>query len=333
MTQFDSHRFCIAPMMKWTDRHYRYFARLMSKHALLYTEMVTAHALLHNPDTQRFLAYDDSEHPIALQLGGSDPTALAKATEMAQQWHYDEVNLNCGCPSERVQSGAFGACLMGEPDLVADCVKQMQATVDIPVNVKCRIGIDEQDSYEFLQRFTDAIIAAGSKTLIVHARKAWLSGLSPKENREIPPLMYERVYQLKRDYPDLNIVINGGIMDVTDSLEHLKSVDGVMLGRSAYQNPYILSKVDQALFGSQQPIASRFDIAIKLKPYIEQQLADGQRLHSMTRHYLGLFNGQQGAKQWRRILSEKGCNPAATIDVYNEALSAVEQSAFSSQAL
>ncbi|MDY7025459.1 MAG: tRNA dihydrouridine(20/20a) synthase DusA [Pseudomonadota bacterium] len=319
----DSHRFCIAPMMKWTDRHYRYMSRVMSKRLRLYTEMVTANALLHNSDTARFLDFNACEHPVALQLGGSEPDALARAAEIGQKWGYGEINLNCGCPSERVQSGAFGACLMGEPELVARCVSAMMSAVHIPVTVKSRIGIDEQDSYAFLQRFTEQVANTGCETLIVHARKAWLSGLSPKENREIPPLMYDRVYQLKQEFPELNIVINGGIQTLSDCQEPLEHTDGVMLGRSVYQDPYILSQVDQQIYGETTPVLSRMEVALKLREYIEAQLAQGQRLHSMTRHYLGLFNQQKGARQWRRILSEKGNLPNAGIAVFNEALSAV----------
>jgi tRNA-dihydrouridine synthase A len=296
-------RFCVAPMLDWTDRHCRYFHRLLSKNALLYTEMITTGALLHG-DANRFLHYNRAENPIALQLGGSNPRDLALCAEMAQAYYYDEVNLNIGCPSDRVQQGRFGACLMAEPQLVAECVNTMQNAVTIPITVKCRIGIDEQDSYEQLLQFINTVAQAGCKTFIVHARKAWLSGLSPKQNRDIPPLRYEVVYQLKKDYPDLEIIINGGITSLEQSAQHLQFVDGVMLGREVYSNPYLLAEVDSYFFCKRHPIKSREQIIMELIPYIQQQLSEGRRLNTVTRHILGLFHCEYGAKQWRRLLSE-----------------------------
>ncbi len=299
-----SHRFCVAPMLDWSDRHCRYFHRLLSKNALLYTEMVTTGALIHG-NTQRFLQFNAEEHPVALQLGGSNPNDLAICTRMAEEEGYDEVNLNVGCPSDRVQNGRFGACLMAEPQLVGDCIAAMQAVVKIPVTVKSRIGIDECDSYEELTQFIDTVSKAGCETFIIHARKAWLKGLSPKENREIPPLCYETVFQLKRDFPQLEIVINGGITTLEQSSELLNHVDGVMLGREVYQNPYLLAEVDTVLFGDDVPILSRKQVIDALLPYIQTQLHNQDvRLNSISRHVLGLFHGEYGARLWRRFLSE-----------------------------
>ncbi|MDD2865267.1 MAG: tRNA dihydrouridine(20/20a) synthase DusA [Methylococcales bacterium] len=299
-----SHRFCVAPMLDWTDRHCRYFHRLLSKNALLYTEMVTTGALIHG-NSQRFLQFNPEEHPVALQLGGSNPHDLAICTRMAEETGYDEVNLNVGCPSDRVQNGKFGACLMAEPQLVADCVAAMQANVKIPVTVKSRIGIDERDSYEELTHFIDTVAQAGCETFIVHARKAWLKGLSPKENREVPPLRYDVVFQLKKDFPQLEIVINGGITTLVQSVELLEQVDGVMLGREVYQNPYLLAEVDSVLFGDDSPILSREQVIEALLPYIQLQLQNPEmRLSSISRHVLGLFHGEYGARLWRRFLSE-----------------------------
>ena len=318
-------RFCIAPMMDWSDRHCRVFWRQLSQHAVLYTEMVTTGALLH-AEPARFLDYDECEHPLALQLGGSNPADLAACARLAEQWRYDEVNLNCGCPSDRVQNGSFGACLMGEAQTVADSVKAMRDTCSLPVTVKHRTGIDQLDSYAFLCDFVGRVAEAGCEVFIVHARKAWLSGLSPKENREIPPLEYEKVYQLKRDFPQLEIIINGGIHSIDEAYQHLQYVDGVMMGRSAYQNPSILSEVDP-LFYEGQPGPAAADALSQLYPYIQQQLQQGSRLNHITRHVLGLFNGQPGAKQFRRHLSENAHKPGAGIDVLKDAVSHLNKQA------
>ncbi len=318
-------RFSVAPMLDWTDRHYRYFARLMSSEALLYTEMVTTGAILHGKGD--YLAYNSEEHPLALQLGGSNAADLAACAKKAQEYGYDEVNLNVGCPSDRVQNGMFGACLMGEAALVANCVDAMRQVVDIPVTVKTRIGIDDQDSYEFLTQFIDTVKGAGCDTFIVHARKAWLQGLSPKENREIPPLDYPRVYQLKQDYPDLHISINGGVTSIEQAQEHLLHLDGVMVGREAYQNPYILSRVDNELCGHSLPVMSREEIIGKMIPYIEKHLADGGRLNHITRHIIGLYQGLPGSRAWRRHLSENAHKPGATVQVVLDALEKMQQQA------
>ena len=320
---YPAHRFCIAPMLDWSNRHARYFWRLLTRKALLYTEMVTTGALLHG-DRDRFLAYDDLEHPLALQLGGSNPADLARCAEWAEQWGYDEVNLNCGCPSDRVQSGRFGACLMAEPELVAECVAAMAARVNIPVTVKHRIGIDDMETYEELARFVEIVSGTGCNRFIVHARKAWLQGLSPKENREIPPLNYPWVYQLKRDFPTLDIVINGGIESLAAGAEHLDHVDGVMLGREAYQNPYLLVAVDQRIFGESTSAPSRGEVILGLLPYVERVLAEGGRLNHVTRHILGLYQGVPGAKKFRRHLSENAYKPDADLDVLRTALAMVE---------
>ena len=317
------HRLCIAPMMDWSDKHCRFFWRLLSENALLYTEMVTTGALLHG-DTARFLDYDVSEHPVALQLGGSDPHDLARCAKLAEQWGYDEVNLNCGCPSDRVQNGAFGACLMAKPQLVADCIKAMQDACSIPVTVKHRIGIDDIDSYEAMANFVQTIAGIGCTTFIVHARKAWLSGLSPKENREIPPLRYDDVYLLKREFPALNIVINGGIRTLDECEQHLQHVDGVMLGREAYHNPFMLAAADQRLFGSTQPVKTRAQILQQLLPYIEKHLKNGGTLHHITRHILGLYLSETGARKFRRHLSEHAARRGATLDVLLAAIALVE---------
>jgi tRNA-dihydrouridine synthase A len=323
---FHSHRFCIAPMLDWSDRHARYFWRLLSKNALLYTEMITTGALL-NGDAARFLQFDASEHPVALQLGGSDPAALASCVRLAEQFGYDEVNLNCGCPSDRVQNGAFGACLMAQPALVADCIKAMQDAGSIRVTIKHRIGIDDRDSYEEMASFVDTIAATGCDTFIVHARKAWLKGLSPKQNREIPPLRYDAVYRLKQEFPHLNIVINGGIDSLEPCHTHLEHVDGVMLGRSIYHSPYLLSTVDRDFFASTAPVKTRAQIIEELIPYIEYQLQLGNTLHAVTRHILGLYLGLPGARQFRRILSEKAPRPGATVAALREAVNSVESRA------
>lgn len=314
-------RFSVAPMLDWTDRHCRYFLRRISRHALLYTEMVTTGAILHGKGD--YLAYHQEEHPLALQLGGSDPDALARCARLAAERGYDEINLNVGCPSDRVQNGRFGACLMGEAALVAECVAAMQAVVSIPVTVKTRIGIDDQDSYEFLRAFIDTVSAAGCDTFIVHARKAWLSGLSPKENREIPPLDYPRVYQLKQDYPQLTISLNGGVQTMADIQTHLQHVDGVMVGREAYQNPYLLAEVDRLLYDDDRVVPSRHQVVLDMVPYIEQELAKGNHLAHITRHMLGLFQGVPGARAWRRYLSENACRRDAGVPVLLEALAKV----------
>ena len=312
-------RFSIAPMMALSDRHCRYFWRLLSREALLYTEMVTTGALIHG-DRERLLRFHPAEHPVALQLGGSNPQQLAHCARWADDWGYDEVNLNCGCPSDRVQSGRFGACLMAEPELVADCVAAMGAATRLPVTVKHRIGIDDMESFAELLHFVDTVAQAGCETFIVHARKAWLGGLSPRQNREIPPLHYDRVYRLKRARPTLEIIINGGINSIPDCVEHLAQVDGVMVGREAYQNPYMLAQVDSRLFNAAEPGPDRQQVVDALIPYIEQELACGGRLHHVTRHILGLYQGVPGARKFRRHLSENAYRPAANIPVLLEAL-------------
>ncbi|WP_345887899.1 tRNA dihydrouridine(20/20a) synthase DusA [Shewanella algae] len=306
-------RFSIAPMLDWTDRHYRYFARLMSSQALLYTEMVTTGAILHGKGD--YLAYNQEEHPLALQLGGSNAEDLARGAEIARQRGYDEVNLNVGCPSDRVQNGRFGACLMEEPELVAHCVDAMRQKVDIPVTVKTRIGIDDKDSYEFLCDFITKVSAAGCDTFIIHARKAWLQGLSPKENREIPPLDYPRVYQLKQDFPCLHISINGGIKSFEEMHAHLAQLDGVMVGREAYQNPYLLAEVDQKIFGLDSQVMSRDQVVDAMLPYVEAHLQSGGRLNHISRHMTGLYQGIPGSRSWRRHLSENAHKPGAGIEV------------------
>ena len=317
-----NHRFSIAPMMDWSDHNCRYFWRLLTKQALLYTEMVTTGALIHG-DRKRFLHFNREEHPVALQLGGSDPKDLARCARWAQEWGYDEVNINCGCPSDRVQSGMFGACLMGKPNLVADCVKAMMDSCDIPVTVKHRIGIDHMESYEQLLAFIEPVAAAGCSVFIVHARKAWLQGLSPKENREIPPLNYPWVYQLKKDFPHLTIVVNGGIQSIKDCQDHLEHVDGVMLGREAYQNPWMLAQVDGKLFGIDSPLKSRDDVIAELLPFAEQHLAQGGQLNHITRHILGLYQGIPGARKFRRHLSENAYKKEAGIRILAEAYALV----------
>ena len=319
-----SHRFCIAPMMDWSDHHCRFFWRLLTRRAVLYTEMVTTGALIHG-DRERFLHFNSEEHPVALQLGGSDPDELARCTEWAQEWGYDEVNLNCGCPSDRVQSGMFGACLMAQPQLVADCVAAMLDAGDIPVTVKHRIGIDGMESFEEMRGFVETIAAAGCSTFIVHARKAWLQGLSPKENREVPPLHYDWIYRLKAELPALEIIINGGIDSLAACEEHLQQVDGVMIGREAYQNPYMLAQVDGLIFGTGGDAPERDDVAAQLLSYIEQELGRGARLNHITRHILGLFQNVPGARKFRRHLSENAYKPEAGIQVLEEALALVSQ--------
>lgn len=316
-------RFSVAPMLDWTTRHCRYFHRQFSQHALLYTEMVTSQAIIHAKYDH--LAFDVAENPVAIQLGGSDPEQLRHCAKLAEERGYVEVNLNVGCPSDRVQNGMFGACLMAKADLVADCVTAMQSAVNIPVTVKTRIGIDELDSYEFLCDFVEKVKNTGCHELIVHARKAWLSGLSPKENREIPPLDYERVYQLKRDFPDLLISINGGIKTIEEMKTHLQYVDGVMVGREAYQNPSLLGGIDNALFDENAPIITARQAVEKMLPYIESQLSQGVYLNHITRHMLGAFQNCKGARQWRRYLSENAHKQGAGIEVVETALNFVEK--------
>ena len=317
------HRFCVAPMMDWTDRHCRFFHRLLVRRALLYTEMVTAEAVLHG-DRGRLLGFSAAEHPVALQLGGSGPAKLAEAAAIGADFGYDEINLNVGCPSDRVQEGRFGACLMAEPELVADCVAAMQVRVAVPVTVKCRIGIDDQDSEADLERFVSAVAGAGCRTFMVHARKAWLQGLSPKENREVPPLDYGRVYRLKAAHPELEIVINGGIGSLAEAEAHLAHVDGVALGRAAYQNPYLLSEVDRRLLGAATTPPSRREAIEALLPYAERHVRAGGRLNNIVRHILGLYHGQPRARAFRRHLSERAPREGAGADVLREALRLME---------
>lgn len=322
-------RVCVAPMMDWTDRHCRYFHRLLSPRARLYTEMVTSAALVRGGQL-RLLEHSQQEHPVALQLGGSDPQELARAAVFGAQAGYDEINLNVGCPSDRVQSGRFGACLMLEPALVGQCVQAMRDAVQamgfaVPVTVKCRIGVDDQDAYADLQRFTEAMIAAGVEILVVHARKAWLHGLSPKENREIPPLDYGRVYRLKQEFPGLAVVINGGITTVREVREHLQSVDGVMLGRAAYHDPYLLAELEASLYG--EPLPPRETVLAHLRPYVEAELARGTALKHIIRHLLGLYQGQPGARAFRRVLSEGAHRPGAGWSLLEQAMDPVRDAA------
>ncbi len=314
----------IAPMLDWTDRHCRYFLRLLTRHTLLYTEMITTGAALRG-DRERLLAHDPAEHPLALQLGGSDPAELARCARIAADWGYDEVNLNVGCPSDRVQSGRFGACLMAEPDLVAECVAAMRAAADLPVTVKSRIGIDGRDAYEELADFVRRVAAGGCAVFIVHARKAWLSGLSPKQNREIPPLRYEIVHRLKRDFPELTVVLNGGLITLEQVAEQLRQVDGAMIGRAAYENPYLLAEADERFFGASAPPPGRHQVVRALLPYLEKQLRAGTPLHCMTRPILGLFQGLPGARAWRRTLSERACRRGAGVEVVEAALARVAE--------
>jgi tRNA-dihydrouridine synthase A len=314
----DSHLFCVAPMMEWTDRHCRYFLRLISRSAFLYTEMVTADAVLYG-NRERVLGFSPEEHPVGLQLGGSDAGKLGEAARLGASYGYDEINLNIGCPSDRVQSGRFGACLMAEPDLVAECVAAMSDASALPVTVKCRIGIDDQDAEESLDRFIDHVAEAGCRTFIVHARKAWLKGLSPKENRDVPPLDYERVRRLKQRRLDLEIVLNGGIESFANAESYLPEVDGVMLGRAAYADPYLLAEVDGALFGSNATPPSRLDVFDRFVPYVEAELAKGARLNQMTRHILGLFHGQPRARAFRRHLAENAHLEGAGLEVLQAA--------------
>ena len=308
-------RFCIAPMMDCSDRHSRFFLRLFSDSILLYTEMVTAAAIVHG-DRDRLLGFSEQEHPLAVQLGGSDPELLYRAAQICHDYGYDEINLNCGCPSDRVQSGSFGACLMKQPPLVAECVSALKSASPLPVTVKHRTGVDQQEDYDVFAGFAAAQVEAGAAALIVHARNAWLQGLSPKQNREIPPLKYDWVYRLKQDFSDQQIIVNGGIRTLEACLEHLQQVDGVMLGREPYNNPYVLHDVDQAVFGRQQSATpDRSEMLHRFYPYIEQQLELGIPLMRVVRHLLGLFNGQPNARRWRRYLSENACRKDAGMEV------------------
>jgi tRNA-dihydrouridine synthase A len=323
--QRNDHTFSVAPMMDWTDRHCRAFHRRLSRRARLYTEMITAEAIRHG-DRARLLGFAAEEHPVALQLGGADPASLTEAARIGADFGYDEINLNVGCPSDRVQGGQFGACLMAEPERVAACVDAMRAAVSIPVTVKCRIGIDDQDAETDFARFIETVANTGCNTFIVHARKAWLKGLSPKENREIPPLDYGRVYRLKAARPDLTIVINGGIGSLRDARAHLAHVDGVMLGRAAYQTPALLAHVDRDVFGDAAPPVTRANALMALRPAVAQHLAAGGRLHAVTRHVLGLCHGLPGARGFRRLLSEEGIRPDAGLALYDRAIDQVRAS-------
>jgi len=316
--------FTVAPMMEWTDRHCRAFHRVLSRRARLYTEMVTTGAVIFGP-RERLLGFDPSEHPVAVQLGGSDPDELAKAARICADFGYDEINLNVGCPSDRVQNGRFGACLMLEPALVGECVAAMKAAVALPVTVKCRIGVDEQDPEAALDRLTEAVVAAGCDELTVHARKAWLQGLSPKENRDIPPLDYDRVYRLKKARPDLTIAINGGIKTMPEVQAHLRHVDGVMVGRTAYQEPEILLAVDRDVYGEAPLAADAFEAVAAYEPYVAARLAEGERLHAMTRHMLGLFAGRPGARAYRRHLATEALKPGAGLETLREAVAHVSR--------
>ncbi len=314
----------VAPMMDWTDRHCRYFLRLISKRAWLYSEMVTTGAILHG-DKERFLAFDEAEHPIALQLGGSEPEALAKAAACGEEFAYDEININIGCPSDRVQNGRFGACLMAEPDLVADGVRAIRDRISLPVTVKTRIGIDDRDDYGFLRDFVGRITEAGCRHVVIHARKAILAGLSPKENREIPPLDYGRVRRLKRDFPDLTVILNGGLKAPAQIMDQIDHVDGVMIGREAYQSPFALIDMEEALFGGDETTGTRHDIVRRFLDYVDDKRAAGVPLKSMTRHILGLFNGLPGARAWRRHISEEAVRVDAGPEVIETALALVPE--------
>ncbi|MCK8083775.1 tRNA dihydrouridine(20/20a) synthase DusA [Vibrio sp. 1CM24A] len=321
-SKYAANRLSVAPMLDWTDRHCRYFHRLLSQQTLLYTEMVTTGAILHGKGD--FLEYNEQEHPLALQLGGSNPVDLAACAKLAGERGYDEVNLNVGCPSDRVQNGRFGACLMAEPELVADCVSAMKEVTDIPITVKTRIGIDDQDSYEFLTKFVSTVSEKGGcEQFTIHARKAWLSGLSPKENREIPPLDYDRAYQIKKDFSDLVIAVNGGITTLEQTKEHLQHLDGVMIGREAYHSPFILAEVDQQIFGLDTPIKKRSQVVEEMYPYIERELSNGASLGHISRHMLGLFQSMPGARQWRRYISENAHKKGAGIEVMQAALAKI----------
>lgn len=321
------HRFSVAPMLDWTDRHCRFFLRQLSKHTVLYTEMVTTGAIIYGKGD--YLSYNDEEHPVVLQLGGSEPDAMAHCAEIAQARGYDQVNINVGCPSDRVKNGSFGACLMAMPETVAQCVEAMKAKVDIPVTVKCRIGIDDMDDYEGLSRFVSLVAAAGCNDFTVHARKAWLKGLSPKENRDIPPLNYQRVYDLKNEFTDLNISINGGITTIEEAKAHLEYVDGVMMGREVYSNPFILSSIDNEIYGDTTNPITREQVVVAMNDYIQRQLENGSRVWHIARHVLGLFQSQTGGRIWRRYLSQNGTKRDVSntllLDAYEQVLDAQEK--------
>ena len=317
------HRFCIAPMMDWTDRHDRVFLRLFTTRALLYTEMVTSAALEHG-DANYLLKHHASEHPVALQLGGSNPKELAKAAELGEEACFDEINLNVGCPSDRVKAGKFGASLMANPQIVSNCVSAIKQSTRLPVTVKCRIGVDDKDTHADLVNFINVVATGGCELFVIHARKAYLQGLSPKENREIPPLNYERVFAVKQEFPELSFIINGGITSINEALSLLEKVDGVMIGREAYNNPYFLREVDNRIFGDLTSEKSRTDYLYQYLPYIESQLTDGASLHHMTRHLMGLFKGQKGGKLYRRHLSEYSHKKEASINVLLDAIAYVE---------
>ncbi|MDF1609502.1 tRNA dihydrouridine(20/20a) synthase DusA [Hoeflea sp. YIM 152468] len=323
MNSYPLHKLAVAPMMDWTDRHCRFLHRQLTRRALLYTEMVVAEAIIHG-ERQRLLGYDDSEHPVALQLGGSDPHKLAEAVRIAGDYGYDEINLNVGCPSDRVQSGAFGACLMREPELVARCVAAMKAVSEVAVTVKCRIGVDDQDTEPALATFAKAVVDAGVDALWVHARKAWLEGLSPKENRDIPPLDYDRVYRLKREYPNLFIGINGGVADLNQALEHLNHVDGVMLGRAAYHNTSVLAGVDRQIYGLDAAEIDWDRVCAAMMAHADAHLASGGRLIHVTRHMVGLFQGVRGARRFRQILSTEAVRPGAGPEVIAAAFAEID---------
>ncbi|RTZ60072.1 MAG: tRNA dihydrouridine(20/20a) synthase DusA [Gammaproteobacteria bacterium] len=323
MTKY-SRRFCVAPMLDWTDRHERYFLRLISRHAWLYTEMLTTGAVIHG-DRERLLGMNECERPVALQLGGSDPAAMAQCARIGVDHGYDEININVGCPSDRVLSGQFGACLMARPELVAECVAAMTAEVNVPVTVKSRIGIDHQDSYQELERFVSTVAGAGCGTFIIHARKAWLQGLSPKENRDIPPLQYDTVFRIKQDFPGLEIIINGGITGLARARELLSFVDGVMLGRKVYHEPWLLAQVDQLFYGADKNDLTREEVVRRYMPYMQSWLDKGVKLSSMTRHILGLYQGQPGARIWRRCLSENAHKKGAGVEVVVAALDRVRE--------
>lgn len=320
----ESHKFSVAPMLHCTDSHFRYLARLLSKKCFLYTEMITTGALIYG-NRERWLRLHDDENPVALQLGGSKPNEMAQCAEFAEKYKFDEVNINVGCPSDRVQAGKFGACLMLEPEIVSSCIKAMKAASDIEVTVKTRIGVDDQDNYEFLKQFVEKIAAADCKTFVIHARKAHLSGLSPRQNRSIPPLRYEYVYRLKQDFPELTIILNGGIKDTKEILAHLKELDGVMVGREAYDNPYFLSEIDEIIFKTLTKSLSRFAVLDQYKLYMQSELDNGVPLKVLAQHVFGLFNGLPGARSWRRYLSEHIYAKDAGLDVINDAVKAVSE--------
>jgi len=320
----DSHKFSVAPMLHCTDRHFRYLARLLSKQCLLYTEMITTGALIYG-DRDRWLRLHEGENPVALQLGGSNPSEMTKCAELAEDYKFNEVNINVGCPSDRVQAGKFGACLMLEPEIVSNCIKAMQEATNIAITVKTRIGVDSQDSYEFLQQFVEKIALAGCKTIIVHARKAHLSGLSPRQNRTVPPLHYEYVYQLKQDYPELTFILNGGLKNKKEILSHLNELDGVMVGREAYDNPYFLSDIDEVVFNTTTNSLSRFQVLDQYKTYMQSELDNGIPLKILAQHIFGLFNGLPGARAWRRYLSEHIYAKGVGLEVINAAVKSVAE--------